>query len=512
MGEPALRHQTETVKSLIGDFRQGRIVIPEFQRDYVWKKSKAPKLLDSIYRGFPISSLLVWKSTDDVLSRKGITKNRHAPEVNWLIDGQQRITTLSRVFAGDEGIEVVFNPKQDEFSLANAATKNSRDWIAVWEIWDDKQYRSRRKSFDADGVTDKFESRLERVRRILDYEVPTVTMIDHDFGDAVNAFERINTLGVKLKREDIESAQIAAKHSGFIAKEVAPFLDRVGREGFNRLGIMHLFRACAFVASPDGRSRTPLHQLSRETVLEAWKKVTRATQKAIDLMKSQLGLQNMDILWSGALLVPIISLFATRDSREICAEEIVGWLALATLLHRYSGSSDTTIEQDLRACRNDDPIAALLKNLRQIRPHLRASFRDFDGSLSDRGALLAAWISCSHAGVLDFHGEQTVRLHRDVERHHILPRAQFSPEKRFRADNVANIGFICEGANKSLGQKSPEVYLPNISRHVLESQLVPMEKSLWKISRAEEFWKKRRQLLADAFNEFVRQRLPNRRL
>jgi hypothetical protein len=48
--EPRLDHQTVKVKQLIDDYRSGRIVIPEFQPDYVWKKNKAPKLIDSFRR------------------------------------------------------------------------------------------------------------------------------------------------------------------------------------------------------------------------------------------------------------------------------------------------------------------------------------------------------------------------------------------------------------------------------------------------------------------------------
>jgi len=42
MAEPHLEHQNVKIKQLIDDYRMGRIVIPEFQRDYVWKKGKAP--------------------------------------------------------------------------------------------------------------------------------------------------------------------------------------------------------------------------------------------------------------------------------------------------------------------------------------------------------------------------------------------------------------------------------------------------------------------------------------
>lgn len=68
--EPRLQHGTLKIRDLIEEDRAGRIVIPEFQREYVWKPSKAPKLIDSLYRGFPISSLLLWDSGEDARARR----------------------------------------------------------------------------------------------------------------------------------------------------------------------------------------------------------------------------------------------------------------------------------------------------------------------------------------------------------------------------------------------------------------------------------------------------------
>jgi hypothetical protein len=199
--------------------------------------------------------------------------------MSWLIDGQQRVITLSRVL--EEGIDIVFHPENDEFRLSNAATRNDRNWFRVAELLDEQQFRELRRNLDGGRNADKREARFERVRRILQYEVPLVRMVDHTFDDAVRAFKRINTLGVKLKQQDIESAQVAARHSGFIADEVAPFLDGLKRQGFTRLNVMHLFRACAFVAKPDGRNRTPLHELEKREVLDAWKRTQRATAERL---------------------------------------------------------------------------------------------------------------------------------------------------------------------------------------------------------------------------------------
>jgi uncharacterized protein with ParB-like and HNH nuclease domain len=226
MSEPHLEHQTMEVKTLVDDYRFGRIVIPEFQRDYVWKKSKAPKLIDSLYRGFPISSLLLWQSSDVARSRRRDPQPTRASIMSWLIDGQQRVITLARTKSGDQDIEVVFHPELDTFRLSNAATRNDVNWFRVADIWDDELYRQLRRNLDGSRAADKREAAFEKVRRILNYKVPLVRMVDHTFEDAVRAFERINTLGVKLKTEDIESAHIAARHSGFIADKVVPFLEK----------------------------------------------------------------------------------------------------------------------------------------------------------------------------------------------------------------------------------------------------------------------------------------------
>lgn len=512
MTEPQLQHENVSIKQLVTDYRAGHIVIPEFQRDYVWKPGKAPKLIDSLYRGFPISSLLLWQSTEAARARRKDPRPTRAAAMSWLIDGQQRVITLARTINGDEGIEVVFHPDNDEFRLANAATRNDRNWFRVADLWDDELWRQLRRNLDGERFADKREARFEKVRAILNYAVPLVRMVNHSFDNAVDAFKRINTLGVRLKAEDIESANVAARHSGFIADEVIPFLAKLRRDGFTRLNVMHLFRACAFVAKPDGRNRTPLHELEQSEVLKAWKQTQRATEQAIGLVRSELGLVNMEILWSGSLLVPLIVLCAITPPRERDSRALVAWLALAALLHRYSGSSESTLDQDLRACRSSDPVGALLANLRQVRSSLTADADDFSGALNDRSGLLAVYIACLNRGALDFFTGGKVLLQNQVDRHHILPRAQFSEKRRSTADNVANIAFIASDVNRAISLSGPEVYLKRIAKKVLTSQCVPMDSKLWAIDRADEFFDARRELLASSFNEFVKDALPQRRV
>jgi hypothetical protein len=432
--------------------------------------------------------------------------------LSWLIDGQQRVITLSKIVSGDEGIDVVFNPKEDIFKLSNAATQRDPNWVRVSELLDDESYRNIRRGLPEGVKGEKLEAQYDSVRRILDYEVPAVRMLDYSFDDAVNAFTRINTLGVKLRAGDIESARVAARHTGFIADEVVPFISELRSQGFSRLNVMHLFRACAFIAIPDGRKRTPLHELSDSAVTNAWSRTKKATKDAIALVRNEFGLVNMDILWSGALLVPVIALCESLSPRQLDPKGIAGWLAMAALLHRYSKATETALDQDLRACRSDDPIGKLLSNVRREVGGFAAISNDFRGALNDKGALFAAYVACRQMGLRDLYSGSQILLQANVDRHHLLPRAQFTERDRQKADTIANIAFITGGANRSVGAASPDVYLASLSREVRESQCIPEEQELWRISRCEEFWEARRRLLADAFNSALRTMLPRRRV
>src|SRR5437016_1262488 len=100
MAETQLKIDKIKVKQIVDNYRTGHIVIPEFQRDYVWRKNKAPMLIDSLYRGYPISFFLLWESAESARPRQSIPRPVRTTAVSWLIDGQQRVITLARIVDG----------------------------------------------------------------------------------------------------------------------------------------------------------------------------------------------------------------------------------------------------------------------------------------------------------------------------------------------------------------------------------------------------------------------------
>lgn len=97
---------------------------------------------------------------------------------------------MSRAIIGDDDIDVVFNATEQQFRLANCATKLDPNWLSISRILDEEQYRDVRRHL-AGPRAEALERELDKLRRIFDYEVPFVRMADHSFDDAVGAFTRI---------------------------------------------------------------------------------------------------------------------------------------------------------------------------------------------------------------------------------------------------------------------------------------------------------------------------------
>src|ERR1700722_12503766 len=123
------------IASLLADVAKGNIKIPVFQREFVWKDDQIISLLDSIYRGYPVGSLLLW-STKERLKHERNVGGFNLPDtpadypVNYVLDGQQRLTTLYGVFHSDSSstdtelatrFSVSFLPSSEEFVHASVA-------------------------------------------------------------------------------------------------------------------------------------------------------------------------------------------------------------------------------------------------------------------------------------------------------------------------------------------------------------------------------------------------------
>lgn len=100
-------------------YKRGELQLPEIQRHYVWKATRVRDLLDSLYRGYPSGSILMWETDEPIPTRQfAIAQDSTAfAGRKLLLDGQQRLTSLTAVLSGEpvavkgrkRPIEILFN-------------------------------------------------------------------------------------------------------------------------------------------------------------------------------------------------------------------------------------------------------------------------------------------------------------------------------------------------------------------------------------------------------------------
>ena len=297
------------------------------------------------------------------------------------------------------------------------------------------------------------KERIQEVRKCLNHKVSIAEMDHHTPKDAIEVFTRLNTKGKRLSQAEIKSAAVASTHHGFIRDYVVPLTDSLRSEGFEHVTMNHLFKACAAIAAPAGQDARQLPALKSQEIHAAWKQVETGLKLAKDLLDSEFGVRDMRLMRSGSLLIVPMVVLGTSKAKTRPTAELAGWLAMASLFHRYSGSSETAIDQDLKACQSQDRIGALLKLLRaHNKGSLTATSLDFRGALADRGALFAAYVGCRQTGAVDPFNGGALSHTKSIEHHHIIPRATFPAGETRDADVIANMAFISASSNASIGK------------------------------------------------------------
>ena len=113
-----------TVEELVSMIERGELRLPEMQRQYVWQAPRVRDLLDSLYRGYPSGAILIWETDEEVAQRDmAVAQNKNPYQATrLLLDGQQRLTSLSAVVRGkpvqvrgrQRPIEILFNLEHPE--------------------------------------------------------------------------------------------------------------------------------------------------------------------------------------------------------------------------------------------------------------------------------------------------------------------------------------------------------------------------------------------------------------
>ena len=556
-----------TVEELVGMIERGRLRLPEMQRRYVWRSTRVRDLLDSLYRGYPSGAILLWESDETVpLQDFAITQQANPYQSQLLLlDGQQRLTSLSAVIRGEavsvrgrqRPIELLFNLEHpDELSVVTEVNEeDGEDEIEEDEsdsTEDDLQHRFDRMTFvvstrkleqlphwvkvtevfktDSDstflkraGVPDfddprfeKYSQRLARVRGIRKY-VYRMDVLEQklSYNEVTEIFVRVNSLGSKLRSSDLALAQITAKWRNSL-KVFLSFQEKCVGLGFD-LDLGVLLRNLVAFATGQCRFLT-VGGLSVERLQKGWANSCDGMEFAINFLKANTGIASSALLSSPFILVTL-GLYGQQRDYSLSsndAESLRNWILLANVKGRYSrGSSETILDQDLATLRQEGSVLDLLDRLRLQVGRLSITAGELEGRNQRSAIFKTMFLAFANVGAKDWRSNLVISLdhsgaqHR-LQFHHIFPKAVLKSSYSARdADDIANLSFIGGKTNRAISDKSPASYLPAYIRRAgqaaFDAQCIPTESSLLEIESYKKFLAARREMVARRLNEFMGQ-------
>lgn len=495
------------------------IRLPEIQRDYVWKSSQIAWLLDSLYRGYPSGSLLLWESDDEV-TEKDVASSVASTSVTrpqYLLDGQQRLTSLHRVFAGHERAKVVFNVESEKFQLESVATKKDARWVPVQKLlraeFKAAEKRALRNQYP-DLDEDELDDRITRVARIRDYKYRVEILQGMPYKEVTEIFVRVNSRGKNLTRGDLALATLTAAYPGFYAK-IKVRADKNAELGYPQLGISTLTRALALFGTAGG-SLGGIVGASQADIDAGWEIVLRGTEHLLSLLRHNLDMGTDTLLPSINALIPLIGFLGTRDATTSMTQQdanaLIYWLLVASLTSRYTGAIDTLFAQDKKSIA-DKGIQGLYDNL-SLTSRYQITSDYLVGRSVKSAAFMLSFLAARAKGATDWWTATKIGFdgsgHFRIEYHHIHPQATLKKaHNKAQINDLANLAFISEAANKRISARPPALYFKELADDELARHFIPLDESLRSSGSYLQFVKARRAALAAAINAFLDSWAPN---
>lgn len=477
-----------TVGQLVDTIQRGELRLPEMQRRFVWTSTRVRDLLDSLYRGYPSGTILVWETDLEQASRDLAVEQERSPFTTYklLLDGQQRLTSLSAVLRGEpikvrnrrRPIDIAFNiehpegapielveveddqqnplheneetleddgdPEENEsilaerlnkriFSVASKQILAQTNWVSVSAVF--KQEKSDWAilkdlvSSPDDPKFDLYSKRLQRLRKIRDYPyVMNVLGRELSYEEVAEIFVRVNSLGAKLRGSDLAMAQITAKWQNSLAL-FEKFSEKCEDDSWFTIDTGLLVRTMVVFATNQSRFKTvagiPVSRLQA-----SWEKAKLGLEFAINFLKSNAGIEDESLLSSPLFMIPLAVFGSTKNFKISPSDErfMLKWLYVANARGHYSVSSESTLDADLGILSKAGSFEAMIEPLKQRFGRLHVEANDFKGR-GERSALFSlAYLALKHGGAKDWKTGLGLSLthqgnYHYIEYHHIFPKS-----------------------------------------------------------------------------------------
>ncbi|MGW5075964.1 GmrSD restriction endonuclease domain-containing protein [Rhodococcus sp. NPDC004095] len=464
----------ERITQLAARVLSGDIVLPEFQRPFVWKRHQIIELLDSIYRNYPIGSLLLWESSQALTSRRTIADLEIADRSpnypwNYLLDGQQRLSTVCGVLfwtpdKKNSVWNVAFDLKKNEFFHVDSLDDLPLHQIPMRRLPDPSEFWSSLAPLTDQDLKDSAKLLFDR---FTDYQVPLVTLGDMSLHDVAPIFERINSTGTRLTIFDLMRA--ATWSTNFdLGKSVEQLRAALEPKRFSGLDDKVYLRALS--ASTGGsfnvESIDELRTKDEETLVGSVQATETSARLACDFLASQVGVPRYEALPYAnqfAVLCEIFRLTPSPTSDQL--SDIRHWFWRTTLSGYFGGWNTGQMTSDIAAIREWSSsatpldIGAVTSTSRLWRTK---QFRANSATAKMVALMLSAATPRDLISGQIIDTDKSLAWSNDKEFHHFFPQAYLKTAGKGTPHLVANIILLTSVSNISIRDKAPSVYLQEI--------------------------------------------------
>lgn len=474
----------ERIENLAQRIVDGDILLPKFQRDFVWNRDQILELFDSVSKNYPIGSILLWLSKQKLRSEKSIAdlSFKERPEeypVNYLLDGQQRLSSVcgalfwSSIDGDPNSIwNIVYDLRKLSFVHLNRLDDPPLHQIRLNKLPDPAAYFAQVASIKALEASDRdaLANEAQRLFAVFkDYSIASVTLHDMPIDDVAPIFERINSTGTKLTIVDLMRAATWSEEFDLVETIDSAVLETLGEKNFGGIERKAVLRVIS-AAAGGGFSVDSIDNL-RSLDADALKNASGSTQEAfklaVDFLRDQIGAPNAEIIPYVNQTVVLAELYRglpTPNADQLA--EIKQWFWRTTLSGYFSGWNTGQMSSDLAAVR--DFVEGKTKNIEiaVVQPTasiwLSRTFRSNNAHSKMLGLMLA------HQGAMDLVTGQNVPLEKALawqnqrEFHHVFPQA-FLKAKGYQPNKInalANFALLSSASNKFISDRPPSKYLP----------------------------------------------------
>jgi hypothetical protein len=476
----------ERVEQLAQRVLMGDIILPEFQRPFVWKRKQILELLDSIFRNYPIGSMLVWESSQKLASKRTIADLEVAQRsekypVNYLLDGQQRLSTICGVLHWQPGDprsvwNVVFDLKTEKFAHIDHTDELPLTQVPLRRLSDAADYFRQLAPLEDRNLRDRADLLFNRFK---DYQVPLVTLGDMSINDVAPVFERINSTGTRLTIYDLMRAATWSPEFD-LGKSIREIQLALEPKRFAGLDNKTFLRALGAAAGGDfsAESIDALRNLETKQLRDAVDATREAAKRAADFLTTEIGAPRSEALPYAnqfAVLCEVFRLLEHPNSQQL--RSIRRWFWRTTLSGYFGGWDNGQMASDAKAIRsfaNGTTQELLVAAVTPSASLWRVKAFRVNSAVSKLLGLMLA-----HRQPVDLINGQNIDVDRslawsnDKEYHHFFPQAYINRQDGLDSANVvANVILLTSKSNIEISDRAPSDYLRDLTEREGEEEVI----------------------------------------